>query len=65
MHCVRWTLSTECVCTGGEEEITGGRTLQLAFIMRLGLSDDSLVADDEKNTNSVCVSSCSVGFAYC
>lgn len=50
---------------GGEEEITGGRTLQLAFIMRLGLSDDSPVTDDEKNTNSVCVSPCSVGFASC
>lgn len=49
------------VCMGGEEEITDGRTLQLAFIMRLGLSDDSPVTDDEKNTNSVCVSSCSVG----
>lgn len=40
---------------GGEVEITGGRTLQLAFIMRLGLSDNLPVMDDEKNTNSVCV----------
>lgn len=43
------------VCRGGEEEITGGRTLQLTFIMRLGLSDNLPVTDDEKNTNSVCV----------
>lgn len=39
----------------------GGRTLQLAFIMRSGLSDDSLVTDDEKNTNSVCLFLCSAG----
>lgn len=39
----------------------GGRTLQLAFIMRSGLSDGSLVTDDEKNTNSVCLFLCSVG----
>lgn len=43
------------VCRGGEVEITGGRTLQLTFIMRLGLSDNSPVTNDEKNTNSVCV----------
>lgn len=43
------------VCREGEVEITGGRTLQLTFIMRLGLSDNLPVTDDEKNTNSVCV----------
>lgn len=46
---------------GEEERIRGGRTLQLAFIMRSGLSDGSLVTADEKNTNSVCLFLCSAG----
>lgn len=46
---------------GKEERAGRGRTLQLVFIMRSGLSDGLLVTDDEKNTNSVCLFLCSAG----
>lgn len=36
-------------------EITSGDSVQLAFIIRLGLSDNLAVIDDEKYSNSVCV----------